>query len=144
MKVGCQIGVWGGSVEDSIAGMSAAGIAGIEVFTNHLVPYYGMENEAKNFLAQKKIELTGAYFNNDKFISPAEQDAVVGEAVSAAKFLGKVGSKFIILNGGVSKEQNPEGFGDDDFIQLAKTMCTMERRLLQTKYFPCLQTSNQP
>lgn len=122
MKIGCQIGVWGGNVEDAIAGMGASGIAGIEVFTGHLAPYYRMENEAKDFLARNRIELTGAYFNSDKFISPADQDAVVSEALSAAKFLGKVGSKFIILNGGVAKSQKPEGFSDGDFAQLAKTM----------------------
>ncbi|MEK7400346.1 MAG: sugar phosphate isomerase/epimerase [Candidatus Poribacteria bacterium] len=122
MKVGCQIGVWGGNVEDAITGMSSADIAGIEVFTGHLIPHYGMENEAKDFLAENKVELTGAYFNSDKFISPADHDTVVSEALSAAKFLGKVGSPFIILNGGVSKSQKPEGFSDDDFIHLAKTM----------------------
>jgi inosose dehydratase len=122
MKIGCQIGVWGGSVEDAVRGMGSAGIAGIEVFTGHLVPYFGMEKDAKDFLAQNKIELTGAYFNSDKFISPADQDAVVSEAVFAAKFLGKVGSPFIILNGGVSKNQKPNGFSEDDFKQLAKTM----------------------
>ena len=122
MKVGCQIGVWGGNVEDAITGMGSAGIAGIEVFTGHLVPYYGIESEARDFLAENKMELTGAYFNNDKFISPTDRDAVVNEAVFAAKFLGKVGSQFIILNGGVSKDQKTEGFSDDDFKQLAKTM----------------------
>jgi inosose dehydratase len=122
MKVGCQIGVWGGNVEDAIIGMGSSGIAGIEVFTGHLVPYYGMESEAKDFLAENKVELTGAYFNSDKFISPADQNAVVSEALSAAKFLSKVGSTFIILNGGVSKSQKPQGFSHDDFKQLAKTM----------------------
>jgi len=122
MKIGCQIGVWGGSVEDAVKGMGSAGIAGIEVFTGHLTPYFGMEKDAKDFLAQNKVELTGAYFNNDKFISPSDQDAVVAEAVSAAKFLGKVGSPFIILNGGVAKNQKSDGFSEDDFKQLAKTM----------------------
>jgi len=122
MKIGCQIGVWGGSVEDAIRGMGYAGIAGIEVFTGHLVPYFGMERDAKDFLAQNNVEPAGAYFNNDKFISPADQDAVVSEAVSAAKFLGKIGTPFLILNGGVSKNQKPDGFSEDDFKQLAKTM----------------------
>jgi len=138
MKVGCQIGVWGGSVEDAVAGMGSAGIVGIEVFTGHLVPYYGMEEEAKKYLAQNKVELTGAYFNNDKFISPADQDAVVSEALSAAKFLGKVGSQFIILNGGVSKSQKPEGFKGEDFKQLAKTMNAIGKSILDYGVKTCV------
>jgi len=138
MKVGCQIGVWGGNVEDAVNGMGSAGIAGIEVFTGHLVPYYGMENEAKDFLVGNKVELTGAYFNNDKFISSADQDAVVDEAVSAAKFLGKVGSQFIILNGGVAKSQKPEGFSNDDFKQLAKTMNAIGKSVRNYGVFACM------
>jgi len=122
MKIGCQIGVWGGSVEDAVIGMGAAGIEGIEVFTNHIAPYYGMENGAKNFLARNNIQLTGAYFGSEKFISPEDEESVVSEAAAAAKFLGGVGSPFIILNGGVSKNQKPDGFSDNDFKQLGKTM----------------------
>ena len=122
MKIGCQIGVWGGSAVDAVMGMSAVGIEGIEVFTSHIAPYYGMETEAKNFLAESGIELSGAYFGNEKFISLEGEKDVVSEASAAARFLGKVGSQFIILNGGVSKNQKPEGFSNDDFKQLGKTM----------------------
>ena len=122
MKIGCQIGVWGGSAVDAARGMGAAGIAGIEVFTGHIVPYYGMEREGRDFLADNNIELSGAYFGNEKFISPEAEEDVVSEAQAAAKFLGAVGSRFIILNGGVSKDQKPDGFSDDDFKQLGKAM----------------------
>ena len=122
MKIGCQIGVWGGNVQDAVESMGAAGIEGIEVFTNHLAPYYGMENTAKEFLAANNIQLTGAYFGSEKFISPEGEADVVSEASAAAKFLGKVGAPFIILNGGVSKNQKPGGFSNDDFKQLSKTM----------------------
>jgi len=139
MKVGCQIGVWGGNVEDAIVGMGLSGIAGIEVFTDHLMPYHSMENEAKDFLAENKVELTGAYFNSDKFISPADQNIVVSEALFAAKFLGKVGSHFIILNGGVSKSQRPEGFSDNDFLQLAKTMNAIGKSVRDYGVFACMR-----
>jgi len=122
MKIGCQIGVWGGSAQDAVRGMSAAGVEGIEVFTHHLVPYYGMAVEARDFLAENNIELSGAYFGNEKFISPEAEEDVVSEASKAAEFLSKVGSSFIILNGGVSKRQKPDVFSDDDFKQLGKTM----------------------
>lgn len=122
MKIGCQIGVWGGSAEEAVRGMGAAGIEGIEVFTGHLAPYYGMEYDAKEFLANNNIELTGAYFGSEKFISPEGEEEVVAEAATAAKFLGGVGAPFIILNGGVSKGQKPDGFSSDDFRQLGKTM----------------------
>jgi len=138
MKIGCQIGVWGGSVEDAVKGMGSSGIAGIEVFTGHLTPYYGMEADAKDYLAQNKVELTGAYFNSDKFISSADQDAVVSEAVFAAKFLGKVGSPFIILNGGVSKNQKSEGFSEEDFKQLAKTMNAIGRAIRDYGVSACM------
>ena len=122
MKIGCQIGVWKSDTVDSIRGMGAAGIKGIEVFTGHLSLHYGRELDAKDFLASNNVELTGAYFNHDNFISPADEEAVVSEASTAARFLGKVGAPFIILNGGVSKNQKPDGFSDDDFKQLGKTM----------------------
>lgn len=122
MKIGCQIGVWGGSVTDAIKGMGEAGIDGIEVFVAHISPYYGMESIANDFFLSNKIELTGAYFGNEKFISPADEEAVVSEATDAAKFLGKVRAPFLILNGGVSKNQKPDGFSDDDFKQLGSTM----------------------
>lgn len=122
MKIGCQIGVWGGNPEEAARGMSAIGIEGIEIFTNHLDPYYGLENKVKDFLNERRIALTGAYFNSEKFISPDAEENVVSEASKAAEFLGKIGSPFIILNGGVSKNQKPEGFNDKDFRQLAKTM----------------------
>ena len=125
MKIGCQIGVWKGDAVEAVRGMGAAGIEGIEVFTGHIAPYYRMESDARDFLASNNIELTGAYFNNDKFISPADEEAVVSEAAAAARFLGRVGAPFIILNGGVSKNQKPEGFSDDDFKQLGKTMTSI-------------------
>jgi len=122
MKIGCQIGVWGGSAEGAARGMASAGIEGIEVFTSHLEPYYGMESAAREFLAGNGIELSGAYFGSDGFISPESEEAVVSEAAAAAKFLGAVGVGFIILNGGVGKTQEPDGFSDEDFAQLGKTM----------------------
>ena len=122
MKIGCQIGVWGGSAMDAARDMGAAGIEGIEVFVQHIKPYYGMEAEARSFLADNSIELTGAYFGNENFISPDDEEEVVSEASAAARFLGGVNSPFIILNGGVSKNQKPDGFSDDDFKQLGKTM----------------------
>ena len=131
MKIGCQIGVWGGSVEDAVKGMGAAGIEGIEVFTGHLTPYYGMENEAKNFLANNNIELSGAYFGSEKFISPKDEEDIVSKASALAEFLGKVGEPFIILNGGVSKGQKPDGFSDDDFKQLGKTMNSIGKETIQ-------------
>ncbi len=138
MKIGCQIGVWGGSVEDSIIGMSAAGIEGIEVFTGHLVPHYGMEYEAKDYLATNNIEPTGAYFGNEKFISPEAEEDVVSEASAAAKFLGKIGAPFIILNGGVSKNQKPDGFTDDDFKQLGKTMNSIGKAVQEYGVAACV------
>ena len=122
MRIGCQIGVWGGSVEDAIRSMGAMGIEGIEVFTGHIAPYYGMEYQAKDYLARNNIKLSGAYFGNESFISPEAEQAVVSEASSAAEFLGKVGAPFIILNGGVSRNQKPDGFDNDDFRQLGETM----------------------
>ncbi|MFQ6042733.1 MAG: sugar phosphate isomerase/epimerase family protein [Candidatus Poribacteria bacterium] len=138
MKIGCQIGVWGGSAEDAVRGMGAAGIEGIEVFTNHIAPYYGVENEARYFLATHNIELTGAYFGNEKFISTEDEDVVVSEASAAAKFLGKVGAPFIILNGGVSKNQKPDGFSDDDFKQLGKTMNSIGKAVLEYGVAACM------
>ncbi|HIE29419.1 TPA: hypothetical protein EYP66_19290 [Candidatus Poribacteria bacterium] len=138
MKIGCQIGVWGGSAEDAVRGMGAAGIEGIEVFTNHIVPYYGMENEVKNFLLTHKIELTGAYFGNERFISPEDEEIVVSEASAAAEFLGKVGAPFIILNGGVSKNQKPDGFSDDDFKQLGKTMNSIGKAVPEYDVAACM------
>ena len=87
MQIGCQIGVWRSDTIDAVRGMGAAGLAGIEVFTAHIAPYYGMENDARDFLAYNRIELTGAYFNNDKFISSEGEEAVVSEAAAAASFL---------------------------------------------------------
>jgi inosose dehydratase len=81
-----------------------------------------MEYQAKDYLARNNIELSGAYFGNESFISPEAEQAVISEASSAAEFLGKVGAPFIILNGGVSRKQKPDGFNDDDFRQLGKTM----------------------
>lgn len=138
MKIGCQIGVWGGSVEDAIRGMGAVGIDGIEVFTNHLKPYYGMEKEAQKFFEDNNIELSGAYFGHEKFISPEGEEDVVSEASAAAEFLGKVGSSFIILNGGVSKEQKPEGFSDDDFKQLGKTMNSIGKAVAEHDVSACI------
>ncbi len=68
MRIGCQIGVWKSDAVEAVRGMGAAGIEGIEVFTGHIAPYYGMEANARDFLASNNIKLTGAYFNNDKFI----------------------------------------------------------------------------
>lgn len=138
MKIGCQIGVWGGNPEDAVTGMSAIGMEGIEVFTNHLVPYYGMEKEAKDYLAENRIALSGAYFGNEKFTSPEEEEKVVSEASAAAKFLGQVGSDFIILNGGVSKQQKPDGFSDDDFRQLGKTMNSIGRTVRKYGIAACM------
>jgi len=138
MKIGCQIGVWGGSAEDAVRGMGAAGVEGIEVFTHHLVPYYGMEVEARDFLAENDIELSGAYFGNEKFISPEDEKDVVSEASAAAEFLGKVGSSFIILNGGVSKRQKPSGFSDDDFRQLGKTMNSIGKAVREYGVAACV------
>jgi len=138
MKIGCQIGVWGGSAEEAVRGMGAAGIEGIEVFTGHIAPYYGMENEAKEFLANNNIELTGAYFGSEKFISPEGEEDVVAEALAAAKFLGGVGAPFIILNGGVSKSQKPEGFSDDDFKQLGKTMNSIGKAVQKYGVAACI------
>ena len=138
MKIGCQIGVWGGSAVDAVESMGAAGIEGIEVFTNHIAPYYGMEHDAKNFLAMNNIQLTGAYFGNEKFISPEGEENVVSEASAAAKFLGKVGAPFIILNGGVSKNQKPDGFSDDDFKQLGKTMNSIGKAVQEYGVAACV------
>jgi len=138
MKIGCQIGVWGGGVEDAVKEMSELGIDGIEVFTGHLVPYYGMEDEAKKFLGKYNFELSGAYFGNEKFISPEDEAAVVAESSKAAKFLGKVGAPFIILNGGVSKNQKPEGFSDDDFKQLGKTMNSIGKAVKKFDVSACI------
>jgi len=138
MKIGCQIGVWGGSAEDAVKDMGAAGIEGIEVFTGHIAPYYGMESEVKKFLDNNNIELSGAYFGNEKFISPEDEEDVVSEASAAAEFLGKVGSSFIILNGGVSKGQKPEGFSEDDFKQLGKTMNSIGKAVQKYDVVACV------
>lgn len=138
MKIGCQIGVWGGSAVEAVKGMSVIGVEGIEVFTNHLVPYYGMESQAKGFLDDNNIKLTGAYFNSDGFISPQAEADVVSTASKAAEFLGKVGSPFIILNGGVSKNQKPDGFNDKDFKQLAKTMNSIGNAVQKYSVSACI------
>lgn len=138
MKIGCQIGVWKTSVEEAVKGMTAAGLEGIEVFTAHLVPYYGMESKAKKFLANNNMELSGAYFGNDKFISPEDEENVVSEATTAAKFLGEVGAPFIILNGGISKEQKPDGFSSDDFKQLGKTMNSIGKAVREYGVAACI------
>jgi len=138
MKIGCQIGVWGGSAEDAARSMGAAGIEGIEVFTGHLAPYYGVENEVKRFLAHNNIELSGAYFGSEKFISPEGEEDVVSEASTAAAFLGKVGSPFIILNGGVSKGQKPDGFSDGDVKQLGKTMNSVGKAVQKYGVAACM------
>jgi inosose dehydratase len=138
MKIGCQIGVWGGNAVDAVRGMGAAGIEGIEVFVQHIKPHYGMEYRAKSFLMNNNIKLSGAYFGNDRFISPEGEEDVVSEASAAARFLGGVGSPFIILNGGVSKNQKPEGFSDDDFRQLGKTMNSIGKAVQEYGVAACM------
>jgi len=136
MKIGCQIGVWGGSPDNAAKEMSVIGVSGIEVFTGHLVPYYGMEKEVRDFLAENNIELSGAYFNNDKFISPSDEESVIAEASTAAKFLGSVGSRFIILNGGISRSQRE--FSTGDFRQLARTMNSIGKAVREFGVEACM------
>ncbi len=97
-----------------------------------------MESEAKDFLAEHNVQLSGAYFGSEKFISPEDEAAVVSEASAAATFLGKVSSSFIILNGGVSKKQKPDGFSDDDFKQLGKTMNRIGKAVQQHGVIACV------
>ena len=140
MKIGCQIGAWKGygGVVEAVRAMGAAGVEGIEVFVHHLKPYYGMESQAKEFLAENNIELAGAYFGHNEFISPEGEEEVVSETTALAKFLSKVGSSFIVLNGGVPEKQKPEGFDDDDFKQLGKTMNSIARSALEYGVSTCV------
>ena len=125
MKIGCQIGVWkddGNTLLDAARTMAAEGIEGLEAFVQHVQPHYGKEEEARALLTDYGIELSGAYFGSEKFISPDDEESVVSEAAAAAQSLGELGEPFLILNGGVSKQQKPEGFSDADFRQLGQTM----------------------
>jgi inosose dehydratase len=124
MKIGCHIGQWksGGTFEGIVKSVGESGIEGIEVFKHHVEPFYDKPDMVKNLLSTSNVELSGAYFGDDGFISHEKEREVLGEAAALSEFLGKVGSRFIVMNGGVSRKLKPNGFTEDDFKQLARTM----------------------
>ena len=122
MRIGGQIGVWKGGLERVLSSIQAAGVAGIEVFAQHLEPFYPDPGQLRQKLRETDIVLSGAYFGTQDFISPEKEEDVVRKATEAIDCLNAVGGEFIILNSGVNKKQRPSGFTPEDYQQLAKVM----------------------
>jgi len=123
MRIGSQIGTWQcDDVEVAIAGMGAAGLGGIEVFTTHLEPYYDDPGRFRALLDAAGIELAGAYFNSTGFVDPEAEGAVLDDATQACRFIGAVGGGFLVVNGGISKGDPPQTFPDADFAQFATVL----------------------
>lgn len=124
MKIGCHIGQWktGGDLEGIIKSVGESGIEGLEVFKHHVEPFYGKPEVIKELLSSTGVEMSGAYFGNDGFIFAEKEKEVLDEAADLCEFLGKVGSQFIVMNGGVSRKLRPDGFTEDDFKALANVM----------------------
>jgi inosose dehydratase len=87
--------------------MPKAGLAGIEVFTTHLEPYYAKPKDFKALLTKAGIRLSGAYYNHRGLVEPADQADALTQAEFACRFLGAVGGEFLIVNGGIGKADRP-------------------------------------
>lgn len=122
MRIGCQIGLWGGkqSFEAVIEAVGRLGIAGLEVFDGDVARYYGKAGELESRLTAAGVELTGAYFNMDDSIDADKESAVLARAAEVCDFLPTVGAEFIILNGGAMKEGRT--FANEDYRRLASVM----------------------
>jgi inosose dehydratase len=122
MRIGCQIGTWGDQdlrVEEAIAQMGAAGYQGIETFVHHLEPYYDKPAAFQRLLDDAGIALSSVYFGDTRFTDPEGEDPIVSKAAQACDFLGKVGCGFLVLNGGIFKEEG-QTFSDAEFAQFAQ------------------------
>ena len=123
MRIGCQVGTWrANDLEAAIAGIGEAGVQGVETFATQLAPYHGEPERFQALLEAAQLRLSGAYFNSKDFVEPASEDAVVAQAATDCDFLGKVAGEFLVVNGGVSKGDEPRTFSDGEFAQLAKVL----------------------
>lgn len=127
MRIGGQIGVWHiEKTEDAIRAMGEAGLDGIEVFIDHLVPYHADPAALSQALTDAGIELSGAYFHTNRFVDPAAEDELVEHAAKASRCLAAIGGGFLVANGGAfwGEEKGAErpAYTDADFEQLAKIL----------------------
>ena len=127
MRIGGQIGVWHiEKVDDAIRAMAEAGLDGIEVFAEHLMPFHDDPAALGKMLTDAGIAMSGAYFNADSFVDPAAEDEVIEHAVKTSRCLAAVGGGFLVATGGVywGKEKDAERptYTDADFEQLAKML----------------------
>lgn len=120
MKIGAQIGIMQThSLQEAIAKVGKMGLRGIEVFEQHIVGHFSAPEVFAGWLQDAGVELSGVYFNSDKFIDPNGETEVVQKAEAACSFMKQVGCQFLVMNGGVGRGQR-ESFSKAEFEQMAR------------------------
>lgn len=127
MRIGGQIGVWHiEKTEDAVRAMGEAGLDGIEVFIDHLVPYHDDPAALSRALTDAGLAMSGAYFHTNRFVDPDAEDELVEHAAKASRCLAAVGGGFLVANGGAfwgeEKDAARPVYTDADFEQLAKIL----------------------
>ncbi|MFC1737148.1 sugar phosphate isomerase/epimerase family protein [Candidatus Hydrogenedentota bacterium] len=122
MTIGCQIGTIRGTIEEAGELLKSQGIAGLEVFTSHLEPYYGKEDEMKALLKRLDIRISGAYFSHNGLVLSEEKENALEAGRRAIDFLTDIEADFLVVTGGINCSDKPEGFVETDFMQLGEVL----------------------
>ena len=128
VKVGYHCITWWQGKEKnfikSLDEISAVGYKGFETGIFLIDEYYGREEELKNIIAERNLELVTLY-GGGGFIDPAKYDEEIERNTKGMEMLSKMGASIFVTAGGTKR---PEGNTDDDYKVLAKGLNELGRR----------------
>lgn len=108
----------------SLDEISGAGYKGFETGLFLIDDYYGKENELKEIIGEKNLELVTIY-GGGGFIDPDKYDEEMKYNIRGIEFLARMGCSYLVIGGGTKR---PEGNTEEDYQVLAKALNELGRR----------------
>lgn len=128
IKVGYHCITWWSGKEKnllkSLDEISEAGYKGFETGLFLIDDYYGKEDELKEIIGKRNLELVTLY-GGGGFIDPNKYDEEIVYNTRGIEFLARMGCSHLVIGGGTKR---PEGNSDEDYQVLAKALNELGRR----------------
>jgi inosose dehydratase len=134
IRIACHAITWGrDGLEQCIEDITELGFRGIETFAFVVDDYAGREQQFRDMLAAKRLQLVCLY-GGGALIDPAIAQEEIEKNLRFARFLQACGADRLTLGGGTRR---PEGNTPDDYRQMARTMEEIGRRTLDMGILSC-------
>ncbi|MFC1736512.1 sugar phosphate isomerase/epimerase family protein [Candidatus Hydrogenedentota bacterium] len=122
MKLGCQIGSIQGTTEEAGELLQQLGIVGLEVFSSRFNPYYDKKEDLIALLDRYGIQISGAYFGHNGLVLAEEKESALEAGYRVIDFLAEINGGFLVVNGGISNRERPDGYTERDFEQFGEVL----------------------